>query len=187
MPAHAAIALKLGSFFLSNSSKEQELSYTDDVLLTSTFFCCHRQKWSAVASTNLVGNSVTRALSLKYSPVHRGGETETETSQWAGLPLLPIMCKSPVRGQEVTGSGVTSSGTATLNLLWSTQAFTGNIYGLGFIWGCLVKLHSNPPTLSSRNFSSLLTAQTLFPLSAQQVVELLFQHKRDRRKPSKST
>lgn len=45
IPAHVAIALKLGSFLLSNSSKEQELSYTDDVLLVSSFFCslCYRQ------------------------------------------------------------------------------------------------------------------------------------------------
>lgn len=91
---------------------------------------CHRQKWSAVASTNLVENSVTWALSLKYSPVHRVGdpqcETETETSQWAGLPLLPSRAKALWEGRRWQ---VQVSPT-TLNLLWSTQAFTRNIYGI---------------------------------------------------------
>lgn len=115
-----------------------------------------------------------------YSPAHRGGDPQCghvkQISQLSGLPLHPIMCKSPspVSGQEGMGSGVTSSGTASSDeppsAFSEAHRPSQEIFmGSGFIWGCLAKCHPNPPTLSSRNVFSLLTVQTLFPLSAQQV------------------
>lgn len=112
-----------------------------------------------------------------YSPAHRGedpqcGHMKQKLDNCLASPCTLWCAKGPsMSGQEVTGSGVNRNGTASSGEPPSAtpEAHIHEIFtGSGFIWGHLAKCHSNPPTLSSRNFFSLLTVQTLFPLSAQQ-------------------